>query len=711
MKLFRHLSLVLVLASFISSCKKAPSDAPVIVTSITGKVADATTGTGLAGAQVTTSPATSSCITGSDGTYTISDLQAGQYTVTASKTGYNTNSATVTVAEGQSITADIALSQTAPELAASAQTMDFGSVQTNNTFTISNQTGVGTVNWQLSWDQTWMAVSPTSGSVTTNSTVVSVAVKRDSLSYGNYAGVIIVSSDHGSKQVNVVMVKQNPNAPQLTVKPTTLDFGNSANTLSLTIQNTGTGTLAWNAGSNSSWLTLSQTSGSATGTNPSIVNVSVNRSGLAANTYQGTITVTTNGGTQSVTVTMQVLSGTVAAPTLQIVGSPTATSITVGWTKSTETTFQSYKLFRSMVPGVDENSTLVTTITSASTNNYTDNNLNSGTTYYYRVFAYGTNGVGSGSNEVTATTTEPMETWYLTGTISINGTPGPRCLDALSDNDIWLTSGSDIWHYDGSSWTKNMSISQSSSDGNWNFSAIYILNDNAGWAVGGYQYGSDALYYYNGITWTKDTSSVLVSASFNVVVATSSSNVWAGGNDLYHFDGSKWSKYGLGTTVYDLVPISQSEIWALTYVSGSSSSYARAIYKYNGSGWSLIADLQYSSYETKSFSALSANDIWYYYSTGNSTASLGHYQSGTESLVQVSIGGSYNSIWTIDMISSNNGWCTDDNGYAGGLYHYDGTQWTSVKNPTTSPIPCISMISGTDGWAVASNGAVLHYTK
>ncbi len=683
---------VLVLGTLLFSCKKAPIDAPPVVTSITGKVADADSGTGIAGAQVTTTPATSSYVTASDGSYTISNLTAGQYTVTATKTGYNTNSTTVTVTEGQTTTADIALSRTSPELAVSAATLDFGSVQSNNTFTISNQTGIGTVNWQLSYNQPWMTVSPTSGAVTTNSTVINVAVKRDSLAYGNYSGVITISSDHGSKQVNVIMVKQNPNAPQLTVKPNSLSFGDSTNTLPVTIENTGTGTLHWTTGSNSSWLTASLDSGTATTTNPSIINVSVNRSGLAPNSYQGDVTVTTNGGTQSISVTMQVLSGTVAAPTLQVIGTPTTSTIEVGWTKSTDATFQSYKLYRSQYPGVTEASALDTTITSASMNNHTDTGLNSGTTYYYRVFAYGTNGVGSGSNEVSATTAVSLGKWALVKAIPTQSSANPtkNSLMVLSDNDIWAVIGNEIWQFDGANWTKNFTLA-----GSGQFQAIFMLNDNLGWAV-----TSGYVYEYNGITWTQDTSSVVSGISFSDVVATSANNVWVSSNgyysgDVYYFNGTTWSPTGFNKPIVDLDLVSPNLILAL--------SDQGNVYAYNGSAWASVGTAQGNSFRT--ISGISSNDVW------GTSYELWQIKDGS----YVSFLSVNNQSYAQDvcMESASNGWCSYEYNsvFDAGLYHYDGSSWTAVPNPTNSAINCIRMLSSTDGWALAANGALLHYSK
>ena len=271
----------------INSCKKAPTDAPVIETKITGKVTDGHTNQALAGVSITTSPTTSSVITGQDGNYTLSDISAGQYTVTAKKDGYNDNTSTIDVSEGNTVTADIQMIQLGAELDISTQNLDFNTDLTNLTFTITNKTKAGTVTWQLSSNQGWLKVQPKEGTTTTESDVISVSVNRDSLNYGNYAGVISVNSDYGSQQISITMIIQNPNAPQLTAIPTTLDFGSTNSNQTLSIKNTGTGTLTWSATTSVDWILLSESSGSITNNSPKNINVSVNKSGLQPDNYAG----------------------------------------------------------------------------------------------------------------------------------------------------------------------------------------------------------------------------------------------------------------------------------------------------------------------------------------------------------------------------------------------------------------------------------------
>jgi hypothetical protein len=89
-------------------------------------------------------------------------------------------------------------------------------------------------------------------------------------------------------------------SPAIGVSPTSLSFsatagGASPANQSLSITNTGGGTLSWSATDNATWLSVSPTSGDA----PSTATVSVNIAGLAAGTYNGTITISATGASNS----------------------------------------------------------------------------------------------------------------------------------------------------------------------------------------------------------------------------------------------------------------------------------------------------------------------------------------------------------------------------------------------------------------------------
>jgi hypothetical protein len=96
------------------------------------------------------------------------------------------------------------------------------------------------------------------------------------------------------------------------VTPTSQDFGTSLTQATLTLENTGAGTLEWTVSADRSWIGVSPASGSTTlGTSP--VTVTVNRAGQAPGTYTGTVTVTPDtGDAVAVTVSMRVVTGTSA---------------------------------------------------------------------------------------------------------------------------------------------------------------------------------------------------------------------------------------------------------------------------------------------------------------------------------------------------------------------------------------------------------------
>lgn len=84
----------------------------------------------------------------------------------------------------------------------------------------------------------------------------------------------------------------------------------------------------------------------------------------------------------------------------------TDASVSLGWTKSSETDFESYRIYRSESSGVAITSdNLKAVITSSSSISYTDNSVDASTTYYYVVLVYDKYGLNSGaSNEVEVTT-------------------------------------------------------------------------------------------------------------------------------------------------------------------------------------------------------------------------------------------------------------------------------------------------------------------
>jgi hypothetical protein len=109
----------------------------------------------------------------------------------------------------------------------------------------------------------------------------------------------------------------DPVPPAIGASPTHLSFaatqgGTNPATQTVTISNTGGGTLSWSASDNATWLTASPTSGTGNGT----VTLSVITGTLATGSYSGTVTL--SGATGVTPVTVPVTFTLTAAPNISL---------------------------------------------------------------------------------------------------------------------------------------------------------------------------------------------------------------------------------------------------------------------------------------------------------------------------------------------------------------------------------------------------------
>jgi hypothetical protein len=176
----------------------------------------------------------------------------------------------------------------------SYQAVTGGSNPPSQNISVSNS-GTGTLNWTATSNQSWLTLSPASG---TNSGTIQASVKIAGLTAGTYNATITVSASGANNSPQPVGVTLLVSSPILGVSPSSVAFsgffgsGNPA-PVALNITNQGAGTVNWNASvsPNTSWLTLSSSSGTA----PSSTNVQANISGLSAGSYSGSITVNAPG--------------------------------------------------------------------------------------------------------------------------------------------------------------------------------------------------------------------------------------------------------------------------------------------------------------------------------------------------------------------------------------------------------------------------------
>ncbi|CUS36488.1 conserved hypothetical protein [Candidatus Nitrospira nitrosa] len=171
-----------------------------------------------------------------------------------------------------------------------------------------------------------------------------------------------------------------------TVNPTVLTFnavqsGTNPPTQTLSVYKKRVSQATVTTSDSASWLTISPSTTSMT--TQATLMVVVNTSGLAAGTYNATITVKVGKATTTVPVAM-----TVSSP-------PSATTAILAWNGVTDPSLSGYNVKVGTASGLYSRTITVGNVTS-----YTVDSLTTGTTYYFAVTAYNGAGESQPSNEV-----------------------------------------------------------------------------------------------------------------------------------------------------------------------------------------------------------------------------------------------------------------------------------------------------------------------
>ena len=221
----------------------------------------------------------------------------------------------------------------APRLTATPASLAFnyqigGAAPAPQSFAVAATGGVP-VNFTATSPGIWLQLSPQTG--TTPGSVL-VTANPAGLAAGTYGGTINVTSPGAANSAPVAVTLTVTGVPQLSIGPSQLTFAApvggptpAPQTLTVTSAN---GPLAFTAAAGSVWLGVTPTSG----TTPAALSVSVNATGLANGTYNGTINITPAGSAlpELVLVTLHVGSTGPGITTPTIVGVINAASGAAG---------------------------------------------------------------------------------------------------------------------------------------------------------------------------------------------------------------------------------------------------------------------------------------------------------------------------------------------------------------------------------------------
>jgi hypothetical protein len=279
--------------AFLWQCSKPEEEKDLLYGTISGVVKDATNNEAIAGVNVTLTPTNKSKTTGSDGTFTFTDLEKGEYTLSYTADDYVDGTKSISVIIGEDTKADILLEPITPELKVNPTTLDFGTDQSSLAITISNG-GEGELEWTIEESIEWITANETSGKITDQSAAVIITIDRNFLEKGLNSEIFSVTSAYGTQSITV---KAQGEGPTIKISPAEdIIINDPEEKKDLFIKNIGEGTLEYTITSTETWAIATPASGQVAAPQQASVKISVDASALDYDTHTAKFIISSNGG-------------------------------------------------------------------------------------------------------------------------------------------------------------------------------------------------------------------------------------------------------------------------------------------------------------------------------------------------------------------------------------------------------------------------------
>ncbi|RLI52791.1 MAG: hypothetical protein DRO87_12625, partial [Candidatus Thorarchaeota archaeon] len=202
-----------------------------------------------------------------------------------------------------------------PCLVYNPQSYDFGykdeCEHISTTFEIWNGCS-GTLEYNLSWDCGWItSVSPTNGNSTGEHDTINVEIYTAGLLWNQtYTCNITITSNGGNATFPVSVTIGISPEPHLRFNPISHDFGtmypNETASTTFEIWNDHSGTLNYSLSEDSEWININPNNGNSTGEHD-IITVDINTSGLSKGVYSCNVSIISNGGNGTFTVSVNII--------------------------------------------------------------------------------------------------------------------------------------------------------------------------------------------------------------------------------------------------------------------------------------------------------------------------------------------------------------------------------------------------------------------
>ena len=235
------------------------------------------------------------------------------------------------------------------------------------------------------------------------------------------------------------------------------------------------------------------------------------------------------------------------------------------------------------------------------------------------------------------------------------------------------------------------------------FESVYLSSSGDGWVVGcstggcGSGSGEPVLVHWNGNSFTRGTSSAIISDLFSVFMLSASEGWAVGGIGtapvILHYTGGSWVQVpapATGGVLRSVFMIDSGNGWAV----GDHG----AILHYSGLSWGVVASPNPNN--LRSVFMVGGSDGW---AVGDAGTIL-RYQVGQWISYSSPTTSQLNSVFLLDP---SHGWAV---GAGGVILHFDGSIWLNVADPISTNLNSVTQVTQQQAWAVGDSATILQWT-
>lgn len=182
----------------------------------------------------------------------------------------------------------------APLLYVNKSELRFGLETLKGDFTIAN-IGGGKAAYAISADAAWAGIDPSEGTSAGETDMIEVSVNPVGLSPGQHTAQIEVAAAGGASHLIAISLEVPEGDPVLAVSGAALSFGAQSERRTLTVSNTGGGSLGYTVETSAAWLTASPSSGDLAA-EADVIEVAVDRYPLVVGPHEAYVTVRSSAG-------------------------------------------------------------------------------------------------------------------------------------------------------------------------------------------------------------------------------------------------------------------------------------------------------------------------------------------------------------------------------------------------------------------------------